>query len=200
MRQNLPIVDQEFPFPSGETLVSTTDLKGKITYCNPAFIRVSGYSRDELLGQPHNLIRHPHMPEEAFRDMWQTIASGKPWSALVKNRRKDGTHYWVQANVTPLMQGNQPMGYMSVRTEPTRAHVEAADRLYQQMRDEQAAGRAPLGEAFESDVFTVAPTPADDQAGRRTGRGRQGGKQYSGNLLSERHFHIDLSIVHDWTD
>ena len=81
MRVNLPVVDQEFPFPPGETLVSTTDLKGRILYCNPAFVSVSGYQKEELLGQPHNMIRHPDMPEEAFRDMWATIASGQPWAA-----------------------------------------------------------------------------------------------------------------------
>ncbi|MEY4428975.1 MAG: hypothetical protein RLZZ182_1664 [Pseudomonadota bacterium] len=141
MRLNTPVVDKEFPFPPGETLVSTTDLKGRITYCNPAFILVSGYQREELLGQPHNMIRHPDMPEEAFRDMWQTIEAGLPWSALVKNRRKDGTYYWVKANVTPLMEGDHPVGYMSVRTAPTRADVEAAEALYRTMRSEAQAGR-----------------------------------------------------------
>lgn len=93
MRSNLPITHQEYHFPPGRNLVSTTDLKGRILHCNAAFVEVSGFSRDELLGQPHNLIRHPDMPEEAFRDMWATIASGQPWSGLVKNRRKDGDHY-----------------------------------------------------------------------------------------------------------
>jgi aerotaxis receptor len=140
MRQNLPVLNQEYPFPPGETLVSTTDLKGRITYCNPAFIRVSGFTREELLGQPHNMIRHPDMPEEAFRDMWDTIAKGKPWSGMVKNRRKDGTYYWVQANVTPLMQGEQPSGYMSVRTQPSRMQVDQAESLYRTMREEQVRG------------------------------------------------------------
>ena len=121
MRMNLPVIDQEFPFPPGETLVSTTDLKGRILYCNPSFISVSGYTKEELLGQPHNMIRHPDMPEEAYRDMWTTIQSGNPWSAPVKNRRKDGTYYWVMANVTPLMEGDKPGGFMSVRTMPSRA-------------------------------------------------------------------------------
>ncbi len=141
MRLNTPVVDKEFPFPPGETLVSTTDLKGRITYCNPAFILVSGYQREELLGQPHNMIRHPDMPEEAFRDMWQTIEAGLPWSALVKNRRKDGSYYWVKANVTPLMEGDQPVGFMSVRTAPERADVQAAEELYREMRSEALAGR-----------------------------------------------------------
>ncbi|WP_338440342.1 methyl-accepting chemotaxis protein [uncultured Aquabacterium sp.] len=140
MRLNLPVTDHEFAFPKGETLVSTTDLKGRITYCNPSFILVSGYQREDLLGQPHNMIRHPDMPEEAFRDMWETIASGKPWTAPVKNRRKDGTFYWVQANVTPLMENGHPVGYMSVRTEPSREDVIAADALYRTMAREKEQG------------------------------------------------------------
>ncbi len=138
---NLPVSTQEYAFPKGQTLVSTTDLKGRILYCNPMFIEVSGYEKEELLGQPHNMIRHPDMPEEAFRDMWETIASGTPWSAPVKNRRKDGTFYWVMANVTPLMQGDQPTGYMSVRTEATREQIQAADQLYKQMQAEKQAGQ-----------------------------------------------------------
>ncbi len=140
MRTNLPVTPREYPFPTGETLVSTTDLKGRIVYCNPAFIEVSGYAKDELLGQPHNLIRHPDMPEEAFRDLWETIAAGLPWSALVKNRRKNGDYYWVMANVTPLMEGDRPVGYMSVRTQPSRTQVQAAETLYAGMRAEKAAG------------------------------------------------------------
>ncbi|MBS0404508.1 MAG: PAS domain-containing protein [Proteobacteria bacterium] len=141
MRINLPVSSQEYPFPHGHTLVSTTDTKGRILYCNPMFIEVSGYSREELLGQPHNIVRHPDMPEEAYRDMWQTIASGKPWSAPVKNRRKNGDYYWVMANATPLMEDGRAVGYMSVRTEATRAQVQAAERLYATMRAERQAGR-----------------------------------------------------------
>ena len=140
MRVNLPVSQHEYAFPKGQTLVSTTDLKGRILYCNPMFIEVSGYEKEELLGQPHNIVRHPDMPEEAYRDMWETIATGIPWSAPVKNRRKDGTFYWVMANVTPLMQGDQPTGYMSVRTEATREQIQAADALYKQMQAEKQAG------------------------------------------------------------
>ncbi len=141
MRLNTPVTAVEYPFPRGETLVSVTDLKGRITYCNPAFITVSGYQREELLGQPHNMIRHPDMPEEAFRDMWETIASGLPWSGYVKNRRKDGSFYWVLANVTPLMEGDRPSGYMSVRTEPARDAVQTCESLYATMRSEKSAGK-----------------------------------------------------------
>jgi len=141
MRTNLPVTQREHPYPHGETMVSTTDLKGRITYCNPAFVALSGYERDELLGQPHNLIRHPDMPEEAFRDLWATVAAGRPWSGVVKNRRKDGDHYWVMANVTPLMEGDRPIGYMSVRIEAPRAAIEACEALYATMRAEKAAGQ-----------------------------------------------------------
>jgi aerotaxis receptor len=141
VRLNLPVSAIEFPFPEGETLVSTTDLKGRILYCNPAFVALSGYDKEELLGQPHNLIRHPDMPEEAFRDLWDTIAAGQPWSAAVKNRRKDGRFYWVMANVTPLMNGDTPLGYMSVRTQPTREQITSAEALYATMREEKAQGR-----------------------------------------------------------
>lgn len=144
MRSNLPITQQEFVIPDGVTLVSTTDLTSRITYCNPAFIAVSGYSREELIGQPHNLVRHPDMPAEAFRDMWATLQSGSPWSALVKNRRKSGDHYWVLANATPIMQNGQATGYMSVRTKPTREQIEQAEALYTRMRDEAQAGQPRL--------------------------------------------------------
>ena len=141
MRLNQPVTQREYPFPTGHTLVSTTDTKGRILYCNPAFVEVSGFSKDELLGQPHNVIRHPDMPEEAFRDMWATISSGRPWSAPVKNRRKNGDYYWVMANATPLVEDGVPVGYMSVRTEATREEIEDAEELYATMREERETGR-----------------------------------------------------------
>ncbi len=144
MRTNLPVTHQEFVIPEGVTLVSTTDLQSRITYCNPAFVAVSGFEREELIGQPHNLVRHPDMPTEAFRDMWATLASGSPWSALVKNRRKNGDHYWVVANATPVMENGQAVGYMSVRTKPTRQQVQEAEALYARMRSEAASGQSSI--------------------------------------------------------
>ncbi len=141
MRLNMPVTQQEYLYPEGASLVSTTDLDSRITYCNPAFIEVSGYEGAELLGQPHNLIRHPDMPSEAFRDLWTTLRAGKPWSGLVKNRRKNGDHYWVMANVTPIRADGQVTGYLSVRTQPTRAQVDAAQALYATMRAEAERGR-----------------------------------------------------------
>jgi aerotaxis receptor len=137
MRLNLPVTGQEYDYPDQEMLVSMTDRQGRITHCNAAFIRVSGYTQEELLGQPHNLIRHPDMPQEAFKDLWNTVGNGRPWTALVKNRRKDGDHYWVQAHVTPLIKGTEITGYLSVRTKPTRAQIDAAIALYQKVIDER---------------------------------------------------------------
>jgi aerotaxis receptor len=145
MRNCGPVTQSEYTFPPEATLVSVTDPKGRITYGNDAFVAVSGYSREELLGQPHNMVRHPDMPEEAFRDMWATIESGLPWTGLVKNRRKDGDHYWVQANATPMRDGSRIVGYLSVRTAPSRQQVQAAEILYAQMRSEAQQGLVRTG-------------------------------------------------------
>jgi aerotaxis receptor len=136
-----PVTQHEHPFPTGQMLVSMTDLKGRILHANAVFVSISGYALDELLGQPHNVLRHPDMPAEAFRDMWTTIQGGRPWSGLVKNRCKNGDHYWVMANVTPLLDGGQPVAYLSVRSKPTRDQVANAEMLYAQMRAEANEGR-----------------------------------------------------------
>jgi aerotaxis receptor len=134
MRVNLPITDQEYVLSDGEIIVSRTTPKGVITYANDAFIRSSGFSRDELLGQAHNIVRHPDMPPAAFADLWRTLKSGQPWTAVVKNRRKDGGFYWVRANVSPIAVGEQILGYISVRTKPTREEIDAATELYGRMQ------------------------------------------------------------------
>ena len=136
MRVNTPVTGLAFDYPADELLVSMTNTRGEIVHCNPAFVRVSGYAYDELIGQPHNIIRHPDMPPAAFKDMWATIGRGKPWTGLVKNRRKNGDHYWVRANVTPVLEGRKPMGYLSVRIMPSAAEIEAAEALYARMRAE----------------------------------------------------------------
>jgi aerotaxis receptor len=141
MRLNLPVTQSGYTFPADQTLISITDLKGRMTYCNTNFAGVSGYSVGELMGQPHNLVRHPDMPEEAFRDLWDTIQSGRPWSALVKNRRKNGDYYWVRANATPMRDGERITGYLSVRTRASDQEIAASEALYATMRAEAAAGR-----------------------------------------------------------
>ncbi|CAM3858593.1 PAS domain S-box-containing protein [Roseateles saccharophilus] len=142
MRTNLPITQREFDFPAGVTLMSTTDTHSRINYANAAFIGVSGFDRDELMGQPHNLVRHPDMPTQAFADMWATLKAGESWTALVKNRRKNGDHYWVRANATPVIRNGQTTGYMSVRTKPSREEVAQAETLYRELREGRASHRA----------------------------------------------------------
>ena len=142
MRTNLPVTQQEYQFPADETLLSTTDTSSHISYANAAFIRTSGYLPDELMGQPHNTVRHPDMPVEAFTDMWRSLKEGQSWRALVKNRRKDGDHYWVCANAAPMRRNGQVTGYLSVRTKPTHAEIEAADALYRCFKEGRAAGLA----------------------------------------------------------
>ena len=141
MRENLPVTQLEYDFPATDILVSTTDLQGRITHCNHAFEATSGFSYDELMGQPHNLVRHPDMPPEAYADMWGTIGRGRPWTGIVKNRRKNGDHYWVQANVTPIMEDHKPKAYMSVRFKPTREQVQNAEALYARIAAQRASGR-----------------------------------------------------------
>ncbi|OXH86715.1 hypothetical protein CA831_23190, partial [Burkholderia multivorans] len=141
MRNNQPVTQQEFDFPDDATLMSTTDADSVITYANTAFAQVSGFSNDELVGQPHNVVRHPDMPRDAFADMWATLRRGEPWTALVKNRRKNGDHYWVRANAVPMMRDGVPVGYMSVRTKPPRDEIDGAEALYRAIREGKAGRR-----------------------------------------------------------
>lgn len=131
MRNNQPITQREYSFSDQQRLISTTDLKGNISYCNDSFAEVSGFERSELIGAPHNLIRHPDVPPAVFGHMWTTLRDGRPWMGIVKNRRKNGDHYWVNAYVTPVldMQRNV-IGYESVRTKPTQEQVQRAEALY----------------------------------------------------------------------
>ena len=140
MRSNMPVTNDEYVLPDGEVIISRTDIKGRISYVNESFVQSSGFSREDAMGKAHNIVRHPDMPPVAFEDLWNTIKEGQPWSALVKNRRKDGGFYWVRANVTPMVENGQISGYMSVRTKPGRAEVAAAEELYRKMREGQALG------------------------------------------------------------
>ncbi|AWY44101.1 PAS domain S-box protein [Pseudomonas putida] len=134
MRVNLPITEHERVFPADQRLISTTDLDSRITYCNDAFVAISGFSHDELVGQPHNLVRHPDMPPGVFIHMWHTIKQGKPWMGIVKNRAKNGDFYWVSAYVTPIYENGRLSGYESVRSIPSRDQVRRASALYARMR------------------------------------------------------------------
>ncbi len=135
MRNNLPVTNVEYVLREDETVVSKTDLNGNITYVNSDFIKISGFSEHELLGAPQNIVRHPDMPAEAFSDFWATIKSGKAWTGLVKNRCKNGDHYWVEANAAPLIEHGKVTGYTSIRVKPTRAQVAAAEQAYREIKN-----------------------------------------------------------------
>ena len=130
MKKNLPVTGQERTVPDGVRLVSRTDTKGVITFANDAFVEASGYTRDELLGSAHNIVRHPDVPPAVFEDMWNTLKKGLPWRGLVKNRCKNGDHYWVDAHVVPVRKNGATIGYMSVRTKPSRDAVAQAQAAY----------------------------------------------------------------------
>lgn len=130
MRKNLPVTDKERTFKPDVRLVSSTDLEGKIVHCNQAFVDVSGFTREELIGQPHNIVRHPDMPTQAYEVMWAHLKDGKPWMGLVKNRCKNGDFYWVDAYVTPITEHGKVIGYESVRSCPRREDVARAEKLY----------------------------------------------------------------------
>ena len=139
MKVNLPVTQTEVSFPKGRYIVSRTDLKGSITYANDTFVAISGFTREELIGKNHNLVRHPDMLPGAFAWLWDTIKEGRPWRGIVKNRCKNGDYYWVDALVVPVLKNNETIGYMSVRTEPTRQQVADAEALYRQLKDGKAS-------------------------------------------------------------
>jgi aerotaxis receptor len=142
VRTNLPVTGIEYIVEDGQSIVSKTDTKGRLTYVNPTFVEVSGFPSEELIGKAHNIVRHPDMPPEAFDDLWKTLKSGLPWTGMVKNRRKNGDFYWVVANVVPIKEHGVTVGYMSVRTRPEREQVQAAEALYRRFRAGEAKGLA----------------------------------------------------------
>ncbi len=138
MRSNLPVTHVEYPITDETLIVSKTDLKGKLTYFNDQFVDASGFTEQELIGQPHNIIRHPDMPPEAFENLWDTLKAGKPWAGAVKNRRKNGDFYWVLASATPIYEGGQVTGYMSIRTRLPSDQRHEAEQVYTLLRARKA--------------------------------------------------------------
>jgi aerotaxis receptor len=133
MRDNSPVSGKEVNFGDNANILSTTDLKSHITYISDDFVNISGFSRDELIGESHNIVRHPTMPSAAFEALWTRVRSGKSWMGMVKNRCKNGDHYWVDAFATPIMKDGQAAEYQSVRVKPKRAWVDRAEALYRQL-------------------------------------------------------------------
>jgi len=143
MKNNQPVTQREHPLPDDTLIMSITDTQSRITYVNPDFVAASGFDRDELTGEFHNIVRHPDMPREAFADMWATVQGNESWTGMIKNRRKDGDHYWVRANATPIEHEGRITGYTSVRVKPTREEVQRAESLYARLRS-GTAGRVAL--------------------------------------------------------
>ncbi len=144
MKNNQPVTQNEVQMKEGSILVSRTNLKGIITYCNEDFIEISGFTEKELIGKNHNIVRHPDMPPAAFADLWRTIKAGRPWTGLVKNRCKNGDYYWVEANVIPILKSGKVVEYMSVRTKPSRAMIDKAEALYTRMNSGEKLPRPGL--------------------------------------------------------
>ncbi|MHB1099681.1 MAG: methyl-accepting chemotaxis protein [Burkholderiales bacterium] len=149
MKINLPVTQIERPFPKGTRIVSKTDLKGITTYVNDGFVEMSGFTREELIGKNHNVVRHPDMPPQAFKWLWDTLKAGLPWRGIVKNRCKNGDHYWVNALVVPVLSKGSIVGYMSVRRAPTRQQIEEAEALYRQLNET----KAPIGSKWDRFKF-----------------------------------------------
>jgi PAS domain S-box-containing protein len=138
MRSNLPVTQVEHPISDDTLIVSRTDTKGRLTYFNDQFVKASGFSEAELIKQPHNIVRHPDMPPEAFDDLWKTLKDGKPWAGAVKNRRKNGDFYWVLASATPIWENGQITGYMSIRSKLPADQRKEAEHVYALLRANKA--------------------------------------------------------------
>lgn len=156
MRTNLPVTNVERTMRDGEFIVSRTDTRGVITEVNQYFYEISGFTPEEIIGQPHNVVRHPDMPIEAFKDLWDTLQSGKPWSGYVKNRCKNGDHYWVYANATPLRENGVITGYLSVRSRPDHATTQAVGQIYAKFKNGTAKGLAIREGNVVSDSRTLS--------------------------------------------
>lgn len=133
MRKNLPVTQNEITYSTAATITSATDPKGRITYVNGDFLKISGFTEPELLGQPHNIVRHPEMPEAAFADLWASLQRGRPWMGIVKNRCKNGDYYWVDAFVTPRFDKGKVIGFESVRVKPELETITRAEKIYSKL-------------------------------------------------------------------
>ncbi|GLH79909.1 aerotaxis receptor [Bradyrhizobium sp. SSBR45G] len=140
MRKNLPVTNVEYPITDDTLIVSKTDAKGKLTFFNRDFVDAAGFTEAELMGQPHNIVRHPDMPPEAFDNLWTTLKAGRPWVGAVKNRRKNGDYYWVLATASPIRKDGQIVGYTSVRTKLPSDQRAEAEQVYAAIREKKPHG------------------------------------------------------------
>ena len=129
-------IDEEYKFEQG-LIVSSTDLKGIITYANRKFCEIANYSRGELVGKNHNIVRHPDMPKAAFQELWDTIKSGKEWTGVVKNLRKDGKYYWVYSHITPIEKNGDIVGYTAARRPASQTEINEVIPVYQELLEKE---------------------------------------------------------------
>ena len=158
MSSQPPVTQRELTLDDNTTLMSTTDLQSYVTHANDTFVQVSGYTLRELTGSPHNLVRHPDMPKAAFADMWYTLKQGEPWTGIVKNRCKNGDHYWVRANAIPVVRNGKTTGYMSIRTKATAEEIEAVTPLYKALCEGKANRRLYKGLVLRKGWLGTLPT------------------------------------------
>jgi len=145
LKPAIAVTQTERSYHPDERLISETDLKGVITTANASFCRVAGYAEEELVGKPHNIVRHPDMPREAFADLWRTVQAGERWVGVVKNRCSNGDFYWVKAFVSPVVQNGQTVRYRSVRKQPARDEIQAAETIYRSIRSGEKRAPDTLG-------------------------------------------------------
>lgn len=162
MRKTGPVTGHQRSYAASEHLITTTELDSTITAVNDSFVAISGYTKDELISQPHNLIRHPDMPEGAFANLWESIRAGNSWKGLVKNRCKNGGHYWVDAFVTPITRNGKTVEYQSVRVLPTPQQIARAEKVYR-------VWRTGGSQRYRR---TVCPECSGPAAGQQPGRAR----------------------------
>jgi aerotaxis receptor len=157
------LTDRETLVPENVFIYSRTDSKGRITEANSAFADLSGYAVEEMIGKPHNLVRHPDMPKQAFADMWRSLKAGRPWQGFVKNRRKDGGYYWVHATVSPVRGENgKVLGFQSLRRKPSREQVKSASDAYSRIQ------KAMLRSASKRAACNALPLPGTASLPART--------------------------------
>jgi aerotaxis receptor len=136
MQRSDPI-DEEYKFKEG-LIVSSTDLKGIITYANRKFCAIAGYDKNELIGKNHNIIRHPDMPKAAFQEVWDTINAGKEWTGIVKNLRKDGKYYWVYSHISPILNNGDITGYTAVRRPASENEILEIIPVYKDLLEKES--------------------------------------------------------------
>nr|WP_046491031.1 PAS domain-containing methyl-accepting chemotaxis protein [Pseudomonas veronii] len=163
MRNNQPVTQREISLAPSQKLISATDVNGMITYCNDAFVDISGFERADLIGAPQNIVRHPDVPSAVFSHMWCALKQGLPWMGIVKNRSKNGDHYWVNAYVTPIFEGSRVVGFESVRVKPSADEIRRAQELYRRLSQNKSA--VSRRDSWLSTLFDSVPYVATGLAG-----------------------------------